>query len=261
MSIVLTEDRGRVRHVVLNRAEKRNAMNAELLLAAKEALVQAAADPDVHVVVLRGEGPMFSSGVDLTELAAGAGGGGRSQLRHFRELFLDVPNTAERMTKPVICQIQGGCIGGALEVALGCDFRVASADALVGLPEVRLGLIPDVGGSSRLPALVGLGRAKELIMTGKLIPAEEGERIGLITRTAPADGLDDAVGALVDELLQCAPIAVGLAKRVMDASARPALSTTLEQEVTAQEICVASEDFAEAAQAFMAKRQPVFAGR
>ena len=127
------------------------------------------------------------------------------------------------MAKPVVCQIHGACIGGAMELALACDLRVIAADALVGLPETRIGLIPDVGGSSRLPQVVGLGRAKELIMTGKLIGGEEAERIGLANRVAPADELDAATQALVDELLACAPVAVGLAKRVMDASARPAL--------------------------------------
>ena len=86
--------------------------------------------------------------------------------------------------------IHGACIGGALELALACDLRVLAADAIVGLPETRIGLIPDVGGSSRLPQVVGLGRAKELIMTGKLIGAEEAERIGLANRVAPAEELD-----------------------------------------------------------------------
>ena len=138
---------------------------------------------------------------------------------------------------------------------------MVASDAVVGMPETRIGLIPDVGGSSRLPAVVGLGRAKELIMTGKLIGGEEAERIGLVNRVAPPDELDAAADALVDELLACAPVAVGLAKRVMDASAKPALAATLELEVTMQERCAATADFAEGAAAFREKRQPEFSGR
>ncbi|HYB22638.1 MAG TPA: enoyl-CoA hydratase/isomerase family protein, partial [Solirubrobacteraceae bacterium] len=160
MSIVYTEDRGHVRHVVLNRPEKRNAMNQELLRALGETLREAAADESVHCVVLRGEGKVFSAGVDLVELAGASGTPGH--LRHFRQVFLDCPNLCEEMAKPVVCQIHRTCVGGALEVALGCDLRIASSDAQLGLPEVKFGIIPDVGGSTRLPAVVGLGRAKEL---------------------------------------------------------------------------------------------------
>ena len=154
-------------------------------------------------MVVRGAGPMFSSGMDLGTLAALAAAPDR--LRTFRRECLEAWNAAEEMPKPVICAIHGACLGGALELALACDFRVLAADAVVGLPETRIGLIPDVGGSSRLPQLVGLGRAKELVMTGKLIGAEEAERIGLATRVAPADGLDAAVAELAGELLACAP--------------------------------------------------------
>jgi enoyl-CoA hydratase/carnithine racemase len=258
MTIVETEDRGAVRHIVLNRPEKRNAFNEELVLATGEALRAAADDPSVLCVVMRGEGPMFSSGMDLGSLAGLAGTPG--QLRPFRRHCIEAWNAAEEMTKPVVCQIHGACIGGAMELALACDLRVIAADALIGMPETRIGLIPDVGGSSRLPQIVGLGRAKELIMTGKLIGGEEAERIGLANRVAPAEELDAATQSLVDELLACAPVAVGLAKRVMDASARPALSTTLELEVTMQERCAATGDFAEGAQAFREKRPPQFTG-
>jgi enoyl-CoA hydratase/carnithine racemase len=257
--LVLSEDRGPIRHVVLNRPEKRNAFHAELVLATGAALRAAADDPAVRCVVLRGAGPMFSSGMDLatlSELAAAP-----ENLRAFRSRCLEAWNVAEEMTKPVICAIQGACIGGALELALACDLRVLAEDAIVGMPETRIGLIPDVGGSSRLPQVVGLGRAKELIMTGRLIGAEEAERIGLANRVAPADELDAAVQALADELLACAPVAVALAKRVMDASARPALAATLELEVLAQERCAATADFAEGALAFREKRQPEFSGR
>jgi enoyl-CoA hydratase/carnithine racemase len=238
MSIVETEDRGAARHIVLNRPEKRNAMSQELLRALGAALRDAAADVDVHCVVLRGEGPVFSAGVDLVELAQSASTPG--QLRPFRQVFLDCPNIAEEMTKPVICQIHRTCVGGALEVALGCDLRIASSDAQLGLPEVKFGIIPDVGGSSRLPAVVGLGRAKELIMTARTIDAEEAERIGLLNRVVAPEQLEQATQQLVDELLANSHVAVGRAKRVIDASARPALATTLELEASTQEYCVAA---------------------
>jgi enoyl-CoA hydratase/carnithine racemase len=257
--LVLSEDRGPIRHVVLNRPDKRNAFHTELVLATGAALRAASVDPAVRCVVLRGAGPMFSSGMDLGALSALAET--PDQLRSFRGHCIEAWNLAEEMPKPVICAIQGACIGGALELALACDFRVLAADAVVGMPETRIGLIPDVGGSSRLPQVVGLGRAKELIMTGKLIGAEEAERIGLANRVAPADELDGAVELLAGELLACAPVAVGLAKRVMDASARPALAATLELEVVAQERCAATADFAEGALAFTEKRQPAFSGR
>jgi enoyl-CoA hydratase/carnithine racemase len=254
MGIVTTEDRGAVRHVILNRPEKRNAMSQALLLELGDALREAKRDASVHCVVLRGEGPVFSAGVDLGELASFAGD--PTVLRPFRNVFLDCPNLCEEMPKPVVCQIHRACFGGALEVALGCDLRIASEDSQLGLPEVKFGIIPDVGGSSRLPAVVGLGRAKELIMTGRTIDAAEAHRIGLLNRVVPADELEQATQALVDELLANSPVAVGRAKRVIDASARPALSTTLEMEVSVQEYCVAA--MREAARE--AEREEVTAG-
>ena len=259
MPLVETEDRGAVRHLILNRPEKRNAMNGELVLAIGAALKGAAAAADVHCVVVRGAGAMFSSGMDFKALGGLADD--PANLRVFRREILDAWNLAEEMAKPVVCQIHGGCIGGAMELALACDLRVMASDAIVGMPETRIGLIPDVGGSSRLPAVVGLGRAKELIMTGKLIGAEEAERIGLVNRVAAPEDLDAATDKLVEELLMCAPIAVGLAKRVLDSAAKPALALTLEQEVAAQQLCAQSQDFAEGAKALAERRPPVFSGR
>jgi enoyl-CoA hydratase/carnithine racemase len=202
---------------------------------------------------------MFSAGMDHGSLAGLSAAPGR--LREFRRGVLETWNLCEEMAKPTIAQVHGGCIGGAMELALACDLRVMAAEAVIGLVETRVGLIPDVGGSSRLPAVVGAGRAKEMILCSKLIDGTEAERIGLVNRVAPAAELDAATQALCDELLQCAPVAVGLAKRVIDAAARPALAATLEHEVTAQAICAATEDFAEATRAFAEKRPPVFSGR
>jgi enoyl-CoA hydratase/carnithine racemase len=237
VSIVISEDRGHVRHVVLNRPEKRNAMNQELLRALGHELRWAADEESVRCVVLRGEGPVFSAGVDLGELASFAGE--PSMLRPFRNVFLECANLCEEMPKPVVCQMHHTCVGGALEVALGADLRVAAAGTRLGLPEVRFGIIPDVGGSSRLPAVVGLGRAKDLVMTGRMIDTTEAEQIGLVNRVAAPEELEATTQALVDELLANAHWAVGRAKRVMDASARPTLTQTLELEVAVQEACVA----------------------
>jgi enoyl-CoA hydratase/carnithine racemase len=229
--LVVTEDRGAVRHVVLNRPEKRNALNLELAQAIGAALKAAADAPEIHCVVLRGAGQVFSAGMDVGALAAAA----VNNLRAFRRECLEAWSQAETMPKPVIAQIHGACLGGALELALACDLRVAAPDAVLGMPETRLGLIPDLGGSSRLPQVIGLGRAKELIMTGRVIGAQDAERIGLINRVA------ESADELVDELLGAAPLAVGFAKRLIDASARPALSTTLDLELTAQEVLARAE--------------------
>ncbi len=259
MTLVAVEDRESVRHLVLNRPEKRNALSSAVVESLGEALRAAAADATVRAVVLRGEGPMFSSGMDLADLSALAADPGR--LHGWRAAILEIWNLCEDMAKPTIAQIHGACLGGAAELALACDLRVIASDAVIGLVETRVGLLPDVGGCSRLPALVGLGRAKELIMASKVVDGVEAERIGLANRVAPAAELDAATAQLTGELLACAPLAVGLAKGVMNAAARPALAQTLEQEVAAQELCAGSDDFREGTQALGERRAPQFSGR
>jgi enoyl-CoA hydratase/carnithine racemase len=258
MTLVLVEDRGAVRHLVLNRPDKRNALNRDAIRELGASIEAAAADDSVRVLVIRGEGPLFSSGMDLNDLRELSQTPER--VRDYRRPLLAWWNLLEEMPKPTICQIHGAALGGAFELALACDFRTMAEDAVAGIMEVRVGLLPDVGGCSRLPAVVGLGNAKELIMTGKVIDGREAHRIGFANRVAPADELDSVTEKLADELLACAPRAIGLAKRVMDAAAKPALSVTLEQEVAAQEVLAASEDFAEGARAFLEKREPDFAG-
>jgi enoyl-CoA hydratase/carnithine racemase len=259
MPIVETEDRGAVRHVILNRPEKRNAFNDELVLGLRDALSAAAADDSVHCVVLRGAGPMFSSGMDVNFLGGLAADPG--QLRASRRPIIETWNLLEEMPKPTIAQIHGACIGGAMELALAADLRVMASDAVIGLVETRVGLIPDVGGSSRLPQVVGLGRAKELILTSRIIDGVEAERIGLANRAVEPAALEAATQELVDELLGCSPVAMGLAKRVMDASARPTLSTSLEMEISLNHTCMASDDFKAGVQAFMEKRPAEFTGQ
>ena len=259
MSLVHVEDRDAVRHVVLNRPEKRNALSNALIEELGEALHAAAGEPSARIVVLRGAGTMFSSGMDTVDLGALASD--PTRLHEWRAAILQIWNLCEDMAKPTIAQIHGACLGGAAELALACDMRVMAADAVIGLVETRIGLIPDVGGCSRLPALVGLGRAKELIMASKVVDGTEAERIGLVNRIAPVEGLDAATEGLAGELLACAPLAVGLAKGVLNAAARPALAGTFEQEVAAQALCATSDDFREAAQALAERRPPQFSGR
>jgi enoyl-CoA hydratase/carnithine racemase len=202
---------------------------------------------------------MFSSGMDAADLQTIAED--PELLREWREQILSIWSLCERMAKPTIAQIHGACLGGAAELALACDLRVVAEDAVIALVETRIGLLPDLGGCSRLPAIVGLGRAKELIMCSKFVDGTEAERIGLANRVAPASDLDAATGLLVGELLTCAPLAIGLAKGIIDAAALPALDETLEQEVTAQELCASSEDFREGARAAVERRPPRFQGR
>jgi enoyl-CoA hydratase/carnithine racemase len=256
MSLVGIENRGAVRHIVMRRAEKRNALNEELIGGLRDAFEEAAADESVRVVVVRGDGPMFSAGMDLSSLRALSE---KPELLHdTRQPILSAWNLLEEMPKATIAQIHGGAIGGAMELALACDLRVMAEDAVTGLVEARIGLIPDVGGSSRLPAVVGVGIAKELIMTGKLIDGREAYRTGFANRIAPPDELDAATEQLANELLACAPQAVAHAKRVIDAAAKPDFESSLDREGQAQAELAASADFAEGARAFLEKRPPEF---
>ena len=196
MPLVGVEDRGAVRHIALQRPEKRNAFNGELIAALGHALESAAGETAVRVVVLRGEGAMFSAGMDLNDLQELSRR--PEALREFREPILRWWNLLEEMPKPTICQIHGAALGGAFELALAADMRVMAEEAVAGIMEVRVGLLPDVGGCSRLPAIIGLGNAKELIMTGKVIDGHEAHRIGFANRVAPAADLDACTQALAD---------------------------------------------------------------
>jgi enoyl-CoA hydratase/carnithine racemase len=244
MEHVRIEDVGFVRHVVISRPAKRNALSSAVYCQLGEAFAGAAGADRVRCVVVRGDGPVFSAGNDVSELAA-VGADPTAARRRYRPAILAVINTLEEMTKPTIAQLHGTCIGGAAELALACDLRVMAADATMGWFETKLGLIPDLGGCSRLPAVVGLGRAKEIIMTARSVGADEALRIGLVNRVASPGRLAASTDELVSELLANGPLAVGLAKRVLDAAAKPTLAASLELEVSTQDVLLRSEDFSE----------------
>jgi enoyl-CoA hydratase/carnithine racemase len=254
---VSVSEQERVRHIILDRPDKRNAIHHDMVLELRDAARDAYEATDVHCVIVRGEGRCFSAGIDINQLG---NVGGANLLRPFRRDCVELVNLLEEMPRPVIAQIHGACLGLGAEIALACDIRVMSADVLFGLPETKLGLIPDVGGSSRLPAVVGLGVAKELIMTGRTIDAAECHRIGVANRVVPAEQLEAETQSLVEELLSAAPLAAGLAKRVLDGVAKPTLAASLEQEVSIQQILVGTEDFREAGMAYLEKRPPRFTG-
>jgi 2-oxoglutaroyl-CoA hydrolase len=167
----------------------------------------------------------------------------------------------ERCAKPVIAKLRGYVFGVGLELALACDFRIAADDVELALPEVRLGMIPGSGGTQRLARMIGLGRAKDVIMRGRRIPADEALALGLVTEVVAAGELDGAVDRLIDELRRLSPLAVATAKRVLNQVYDAPLHVGLELEGYAYAMLRSSHDFREGVEAFGEKRRPRFEGR
>jgi enoyl-CoA hydratase/carnithine racemase len=248
-------------YVGLNRPEKRNAIHRELLAALVDAIAVAEADPEVRAIILYGEGQVFSAGVDFTTLGADVQGEMR---RPFRAMIGDMQaalGRLEGLEKPVIAAMHRYVPGLALELALACDFRIATSDCELGLPEVRLGLIPDVGGTTRLVRTVGPARAKELIMTGRMIRAEEALRFGLVTEVVPTGEHLAAAAQLARTIAANAPLAVGLAKKLVELGDGLDKQTFQQIELLAQSILVRTDDAREGAAALAARRPPRFTGR
>ncbi len=263
--VVTVRIEGELAYVALNRPEKRNAINNEVLRAIPEALVEASQAP-VRAVVLYGEGQVFSAGIDFSSLASdtGAAGSGGPDLARFRRFVHEAQaslDALERLEKPVIGALHGYVGGLGLELALACDARIAAAGTRLGMPEVRLGLVPDVGGTTRLVRTVGYALAKELIMTARMIDAQEAARIGLVNRVVDAGRHIGAAEELAREIARNAPLAVGLAKRIIDIGHSVDKSTFLELEALAQSSLFVTEDFREGAAAAAQRRDPVFKAR
>jgi 2-oxoglutaroyl-CoA hydrolase len=209
-------------------------------------------DGAVRFVVLAGAGETFTAGGDIPGFLQ------RSPWDVSR--LADNVAAPERCTKPVIAALRGYCFGVGLELALACDFRLAADDVQLGFPEVTIGMIPGSGGTQRLARLVGLGRAKDIVMRGRRIGAEEALALGLVTEIVPPGELESAVARLVGEISGLSPLALAMAKRVLNQAYEGPLSQGLELEGLAYGLLRQTHDFREGVESFVEKRPPEFSG-
>jgi enoyl-CoA hydratase len=217
------------------------------------------ADPgDVRAVVVTGSGSRaFSAGSDVKAFEAGRGPDGRARL----QLEEDIVARLARLPMPAIAAIEGNALGGGLEIALACDIRVASENAKLGLPEVRLAVTPGAGGTQRLPRVIGAALAKELILTGRILTADEALATGLVTRVVPAGQAVVEAEAVADQIAQRGPLAVREAKRLIDQATDLDHDAGLAAELEASVRIFETQDMLEGATAFLEKRDPVYRGR
>jgi 2-oxoglutaroyl-CoA hydrolase len=210
-------------------------------------------DEGVRFVVLTGAGGAFTAGGDIPGFLE----------KSPWEISKLAENVAapERCSKPVIAKLQGYVFGVGFELALACDFRIAADDVQLALPEATIGMIPGSGGTQRLARLIGLGRAKDIVMRGRRVGAEEALALGLVTEVHPADALDAAVDHLLDELSPHSPLALAMAKRVLNTAYDGPLHLGLQVEGLAYGLLQQTHDFREGVEAFTEKRKPDFEGR
>ena len=241
--------------LTLNRPDRLNSWNAAMRAEMRDALEAAAADPKLRVLIITGAGRAFSAGEDVSGMAGLTDIGTRG-FRAVARSIHDVFDTVEAMEVPVIAAIDGVAAGGGFELALSCDFRVLGAGAKLVMPEGRVGLIPGSGGCSRLVRYVGLGRAKELVMLGGKIDAAAAQTAGLATRVVPEGEALPAAIALAGELCKHAPLALGMAKFVLNTCTDVDSETGRRLERLGQSVLKTTDDHREGAAAFLAKRAP-----
>lgn len=249
-------------HVVVITLQRDGAMNARSVALRKSliaAIDEAESDPDVRAIVLTGSGRAFSVGLDLVEAAA-RGDLSIGDALDARQEANDVARVAAA-TKPTIAAINGYALGGGLELALACDIRIAAADARIGLPEVTRGTLPGNGGTQRLPRLIGVPAAMEVILTGELFTAEDAARLGIVSRVVPAAELVSDAVAIATRISENAPVAVRFAKQAVRATMETSLQEGLVLESALSVLMLSSEDRREGIAAFREKRTPSWKGR
>ncbi len=261
---VKEEDRGEIKvrregealWIILNRPKQRNALTPEMLNKMAEAAREGCKDPSVKVIVLYG-GDVFSAGFDLTYMSKVKPSKAPEEVAR---PFMRLGNVLVNCPKPVVAYITGYALGGGLEVAMMADLRMAVEGALLGQPEINVGIIPGGGGTQRLPRLVGLGRALQMIMLGEMIDAETGKEWGLVNWVVPKRVADAEIRLLVEKLASKPPVALAVAKEVTRAALDLPLSEGVKFEAEAFARVLATEDAKEGINAFLEKRKPKFKG-
>jgi len=244
--------------IILNRAHRLNSFNDVFLEELADVLDTAEKDASVRCVVIIGDGDRaFSAGADVTMFPKAT----PVKAEEFSRLGQRVFGKVEEMSKPVIAAINGFALGGGLELALACDFRIAAEHAELGSPEIVLGLIPGWGGTQRLVRVIGLARAKEIVMLGNRIKAEEAFRIGLVNKVVHFEKLRDEVRIWAQKLADGPPIAMKYAKNAVNFGSQVPLDTGLRLESSLMGLTFSTEDLKEGVEAFMSRRKAEFKGK
>lgn len=256
--VILKEEREQILRLTLNRPESMNSFNRTLVQALKDEIEELRFRRDIRVVIITGAGERaFCAGADLKERA----GMSEDEVRRFIFTLRNLLTSIENLNKPVIAAVNGAALGGGTELALASDIRIASATATMGLTETRLAIIPGAGGTQRLPRLIGVGKAKELIFTGRRVKADEALGIGLVNRVCTPDQLLDSCYEMAGMILETGPIAIEQAKYAINAGIETDISTGLGIESNAYWLTIPTEDRMEGLMAFREKRKPVYTGR
>jgi len=242
--------------LTLNRPERANAFNAELIAELQKALREAAKNPEVRVIVLTGAGRVFSAGQDIEEMRAG--GESLSYLEHLRKTYNPLVLQIRQIEKPVIAAVNGPCAGASLGIALACDLRIASETANFVVGFNGIALMPDSGVSLLLPALIGLGRASEFTFSNAPISASQALEWGLVNRVVTAEAISTETAKVAAKLAQGPLGAYGLTKRAFNRAILPNLEEVLEYEGQLQEVASRNPEHKEGVAAFLEKRTPIF---